>query len=239
MSQEEVIEVSEQFDKNNLPLDAIWLDIDYTDEKKYFTWNRKTYPDPEALLKYLEKNGRKAVTIIDPHIKVDDSYYVYKQCNENDFFVKNSNQTDYKAKCWPGASCWIDFNNPMAAKFYKELVKKFVLKNDNLHLWIDMNEPALFETNEGSMPKNVVHYGQWQHRDVHNLYGFYQSVNTYEGLLERPNVRPFVLTRAHFAGSQRFAAIWTGDNTADWDHLRISIPMCLTAALSGRYPSSG
>ncbi|RZC41617.1 Glyco hydro 31 and/or Gal mutarotas 2 domain containing protein, partial [Asbolus verrucosus] len=232
MSKEEVEEVSNKFDENKLPLDSIWLDIDYTDDKKYFTWDPKTYENPESLLKFLQKKKRKAVVIIDPHIKVDENYSVYTQCKKEGLFVNDINNETFTGQCWPGKSSWIDFFSPKARQYYSHLHEDFA-KAKNLHIWNDMNEPALFETKENSMPKNVVHYGNWKHRDVHNLYGFYQTMATYEGLLKRLNLRPFILTRSHFAGSQRFAAIWTGDNTAEWSHLRISVPMCLTASLAG------
>lgn len=100
-----------------------------------------------------------------------------------------------------------------------------------------MNEPAVFNAYEGSMPKDNVHYGGWLHRDVHNQYGFYQTMGTYQGLVARMNgtQRPFILTRAHFAGSQRYTAMWTGDNVAEFRQLDISIPMCLSEALGGTY----
>lgn len=233
MSQDEVIEVSDNFDEMELPLDSVWLDIDYTENKKYFTWNSETYPSPDKLLQYFENKRRKIVAIVDPHIKVDDNYFVYNHCKKENFFVKNPNGSTFLGKCWPGISTWIDFFNPKARKYYCELQHTFA-KFPNLHIWNDMNEPALFETKENAMPKEIQHFGGWQHRDVHNLYGFYQTMATYEGLKFRKK-RPFILTRSHFAGSQRFAAIWTGDNTADWDHLRISVPMCLTASLAGMH----
>lgn len=81
-----------------------------------------------------------------------------------------------------------------------------------------MNEPSVFSGPELTMPKDCLHEGNWEHRDIHNLYGFYQHMSTYHGLKHRENIthqRPFVLTRSFFAGSQRFGAMWTGDNAAN------------------------
>lgn len=98
-----------------------------------------------------------------------------------------------------------------------------------------MNEPVVFDQEEQTMPNNLVHYGGVPHRDIHNTYGFMQTMGTWQGLMDRSGgqKRPFILTRSHFAGSQRFAAIWTGDNLATWEHLKVSIPMCLSEALAG------
>lgn len=91
------------------------------------------------------------------------------------------------------------------------------------------------------MPRDVIHYGGVEHRELHNAYGYYFHMATANGLLKRGegNDRPFVLSRALFAGSQRYGAVWTGDNTADWDHLRVSIPMVLTLGLTGMSFSGG
>ncbi|KAF2905456.1 hypothetical protein ILUMI_00712, partial [Ignelater luminosus] len=140
--------------------------------------------------------------------------------------------------CWPGLSTYLDFLNPATQEFYSGLYTfdKFNGSTENTYIWNDMNEPAVFDDNkEKTFPKEVLHYGNVKHRDVHNIYGFLQTKGTYQGLINRSknNKRPFILSRSHFAGSQRYTAIWTGDNTADWDHLAASLPMCLSEALAG------
>lgn len=232
LSQDDVIQVCDNFDKHGLPLDCIWLDIDCTDGKRYFTWNPETYPAPDKMLQYLDKSGRKAVVISDPHIKIDSRYHIYSQCNKLEYFVKTTRNKTFKGICWPGKSAWIDFLNPKARQFYSRIIYDFA-KPPNLFIWNDMNEPAVYHTKDTTMPKSCIHYGNLKHKHVHNLYGFYQTMSTFEGLRKRKNLRPFILTRAHFAGSQRFAAIWTGDNVADWDNIRLSISMCLTESLVG------
>lgn len=156
--------------------------------------------------------------------------------NFKGYFVRNPTGTSFKASCWPGLSSWIDFFNPEALNYYSTLIAKFA-KNKNLHIWNDMNEPSIFGVHEKAMDRNCVHYEGWKHRDVHNQYGYYQTVGTYQGLIDRSNdeIRPFILTRSFFAGSQRYAAHWTGDNVASWEHLQISIPMILTEALCGMF----
>ncbi|KAJ8962386.1 hypothetical protein NQ318_018370 [Aromia moschata] len=147
---------------------------------------------------------------------------------------KNPDNTSFSASCWPGLSSWIDFLNPEALSYYSSLISEFS-QNKNLHIWNDMNEPSVFKAEEQTMNGSCVHHEGWQHQDVHNQYGFYQTIGTYDGLMERGEyqLRPFVLTRSFFAGSQRYAAHWTGDNVASWEHLKISVPMILTEALAG------
>ncbi|GJQ88220.1 hypothetical protein Trydic_g13212 [Trypoxylus dichotomus] len=237
VTQEEAETVVKEFDNYDLPLDVIWLDIDYTNGFRYFTWNYTAFPDPTGLQEFIDSTGRKVVLIIDPHFKVDNEYFVWVTATENNYFVKNPNGTDYQASCWPDLSSWIDYLNKDAADYYASLygMDKFTDVTDIVQFWNDMNEPAVFDVFEKTFPRDLVHYGGVIHRDVHNIYGLSQTVATYHGLLARYNYnkRPFVLTRSHFAGTQRYSAIWTGDNLASWEHLRISFPMCLTQAISG------
>lgn len=139
--------------------------------------------------------------------------------------------------CLLGTSSYLDFTNPDAKKYYASLFgyDSFPGTTQNTYIWNDMNEPSVFSIDEQTMPNDLVHHGGWLHRDLHNLYGFTQTIGTYEGLLARADnrLRPFILTRSHFAGSQRYTAMWTGDNVADWNYLKISVPMCLTEALAG------
>jgi alpha-glucosidase len=104
-------------------------------------------------------------------------------------------------------------------------------------IWNDMDEPSVFVPPTGTFPLDVVHDNDGQptdHREIHNVYGQLMSRATFEGLSRlRPNDRAFVLTRASFAGGQRYAAVWPGDNTADWTSLRQSISTLLGMGLSG------
>lgn len=234
---QEVEEVDEGFDRFNIPYDTIWLDIEHTEEKKYFTWDKRYFPDPLDMQNKIAAKGRKMVTIIDPHIKKDDNYPIYKSAQEENLFVRNHEGNEYEGKCWPGTSSWIDYLNPKARDWWADRFdyQHYQLSTPILHTWNDMNEPAIFEGPEGTMDKDAMHYGGAEHRDVHNVYGFYQHGSTYQGLLRRDkgNERPFVLSRAFFAGSQRHGAIWTGDNAASWDHLDISTPMLLSISVAG------
>ncbi|EYC26665.1 hypothetical protein Y032_0010g897 [Ancylostoma ceylanicum] len=235
--QKDVKEVHEGFDQHDIPLDVLWLDIEHTDGKRYFTWDKEKFPNPKEMIEDLTSKGRKLVTIVDPHIKKDSKYSVYADAKKEDFLVKKRDGSVYEGNCWPGDSVYIDFINPNARKFWADqfALDKYVGSTKDVYTWNDMNEPSVFSGPEVTMEKDLVHHGGLEHREVHNLYGFYQHQATYAGQLARTNgeLRPFVLTRAFFAGSQRTAAVWTGDNKAEWAHLKASIPMLLSLSTAG------
>ncbi|XP_050315758.1 neutral alpha-glucosidase AB [Anthonomus grandis grandis] len=234
--QDDVTTVVAKFDQNNMPVDVMWLDIEYTDGKKYFTWDPIKFSQPENMVNNLTSTGRKLVVIIDPHIKREGGYFVHEDALNYDLYVKNKDGGVYEGWCWPGSSSYLDFYNPATMDYYKKLYSLETFKGTSHDVWIwnDMNEPSVFNGPEITMPKDVVHYGGWEHRDIHNEYPLSQVIGTYRGLIDRsPHRRPFILTRGHFSGTQRYAAIWTGDNDAKWSHLAASFPMCLSEALGG------
>ena len=239
--QADVLGVNKGFDDREIPVDAIWLDIDHTNGLRYFTFDRQKFPDPVAMQKKLGQSGnRKLVTITDPHIKTDQSYHVYQEAHQKRFFVRTSideRSDDFKGHCWPGQSSWIDFANPAARSWYSSLFayKRYDGSTPSLFAWNDMNEPSVFSGPQLTLPMESGHFGGVEHRQLHNLYGFYQTMATFGGHLHRSDgkQRPFVLTRSFFAGSQRYAAVWTGDNQAQWSHLEGSISMLLMHSLGG------
>ncbi|KAF9412292.1 hypothetical protein BGZ94_001083 [Podila epigama] len=237
-TQQDVAEVDAGFDKHDIPYDVLWLDIEHTNGKRYFTWDEAKFPNPIDMQQSLSNKGRKMVTIIDPHIKKDADYHVSKQGADLNVYIKNKDgSSDFDGWCWPGSSQWIDFYNPKARDWWASLFKydTYAGSTKSLFTWNDMNEPSVFSGPEITIPKDVIHYGNVEHRNVHNLYGTMFHSATAQGLRERneTNQRPFVLSRAFFAGTQRYGAIWTGDNLATWEHLEIASPMLLTIGLSG------
>ncbi|XP_055303269.1 neutral alpha-glucosidase AB-like, partial [Sitodiplosis mosellana] len=178
--------------------------------------------------------------IIDPHIKATDTYWVHKDLTERGYYTKNKDGKDYRGECWPGTSGWPDLFNPDVRKYLADqyLLENFNATSKDVFIWNDMNEPSVFSGPELTMPKDNLHnteMGTYEHRVVHNLYGHMQLMSTFDGLVRRGagKLRPFILTRSHFSGSQRYAAIWTGDNTAEWGYLQASLKMCLSEAVSG------
>jgi alpha 1,3-glucosidase len=185
------------------------------------------------------------VVIVDPHLKADDSYHVFSQANAADLLVRSPDGTQpYIDKCWPGESSWLDYLNPSASEFWSSqfLFENFNGSTESLWIWNDMNEPSVFGGPEITMDKSATHWPEgygadkpiFEHREVHNMYGFLMTQATFQGqLAARPGKRPFILSRAFFAGSQRHVAVWTGDSMASWDHLKLVTPMLLALSLSG------
>jgi alpha 1,3-glucosidase len=244
VTDDDVRDVDRKMDKFKIPYDVIWLDIEYTDGKKYFTWDSHTFKDPIGMGKQLDEHGRKLVTIIDPHIKNEGGYHIVDELKKKDLAVHNKDGEIYEGWCWPGSSHWIDAFNPLAIKWWTSLFKYDAFKGSlpNTFIWNDMNEPSVFNGPETTMPKDNLHHNNWEHRDLHNLNGMTFHNATYQALLTRSKSeaprRPFILTRSFFAGSQRLGAMWTGDNEAKWEHLAISFPMILSNGIAG-FPFAG
>ena len=228
--------VDQGFDEQDIPYDVIWLDIEHTDGKRYFTWDPVKFANPQQMQEKLRSKGRKLVTIADPHIKRDSGYFLHKEATSRGVYVKDRDGKDFEGWCWPGSSSYIDFSDPAARTLWAEKVKNYQGGlHDVVYLWIDMNEPSVFNGPEVTMFKDNLHHGGWEHRDVHNLFGFYQHMASYHAQLGRTVTpsRPFILTRSFFAGSQRYGATWTGDNMGTWNHLAASMPMLQSLNLAG------
>lgn len=235
--EEDVSNVDAKFDEFDIPYDVLWLDIEHTDGKRYFTWDNLLFPNPEEMQNKLMAKGRHMVTIVDPHIKRDDGFPLHKEATQKGYYVKNAHGNDFDGWCWPGASSYLDMLNPEIRSWWADKFSLSSYKGStrSLYIWNDMNEPSVFNGPELTMPRDALHFGDVEHREVHNAYGYFFHMGSADGLLKRGggNDRPFVLSRAFFAGSQRVGPVWTGDNTADWDQLRVSVPMLLTLGLTG------
>ncbi|XWS44651.1 hypothetical protein CRYUN_Cryun15aG0066300 [Craigia yunnanensis] len=235
--EEDVENVDSKFDEHDIPYDVLWLDIEHTDGRRYFTWDKVLFPHPDEMQRKLAAKGRHMVTIVDPHIKRDNSFHLHKDATQRGYYVKDATGKDYDGWCWPGSSSYPDTLNPEIRSWWGEKFsyENYIGSTPSLYIWNDMNEPSVFNGPEVTMPRDALHVGGVEHRELHNAYGYYFHMATADGLVKRGegNDRPFVLSRAFFAGSQRYGAVWTGDNSADWDHLRVSVPMILTLGLTG------
>ncbi|XP_066150382.1 neutral alpha-glucosidase C-like [Euwallacea fornicatus] len=238
-TEEDVRGIVENFDKYNIPVDSVWLDLDYTVGCMYFTWNKTEFPDPVGLLDWVDSQaGRKMVVISDPHIKVDEDYEIFKNCKENNYFVNNKDGSNFVGTCWPGDSSWVDFLNPEARDYYASLHSYDVFPSTSAlgGFWNDMNEPAAFnDDEEKSIPYDTLHYGNVTHGEVHNIYGMLQVMATHQGLMERDEgqIRPFILSRSIFAGAQRYTAKWAGDTGGGYSYQRMIVPMTINSNLAG------
>lgn len=235
--QDDVRNVDLGFEEHDIPNDFIWLDIEYTDGKKYFTWDKIKFPQPREMISNLTVRGRQMVLIIDPHIKRSAGYFVHEDATSKGYYVKTTDNKDYEGWSWPGSSSFLDFLNPVVRDYWASnfALDRFEGTTLNVLIWNDMNEPSVFSGPEVTMAKDAMHFGGWEHREVHNAYALFNVMGTNKGLLDRGNgkQRPFILTRGFFVGSQRYAAVWTGDNMASWDHLKATIPMLLSLSVAG------
>lgn len=231
-----VLEIAEKYRDKNIPCDVIYLDIDYMDGYRVFTWDKDRFKDFKGMNRKLHEMGFKIVAIIDPGVKADKSYSVYSEGMENGYFVKTKDNKIFIGKVWPMSSAFPDFSRESVRYWWGDLNKKLIDAGVD-GIWNDMNEPSLFDTENKTIPEDAVHEGDsgiQSHREFHNLYGMMMDKGTYEGLLRaEENKRPFLLSRSGFAGIQRYAAIWTGDNMSLFEHLKLSIPMNCNLGLSG------
>ncbi len=232
-----VREIATNFREKQIPCDAIYLDIDYMDGYRCFTWNKTHFPDPKGLMSDLKKDGFHTVVMIDPGIKVDPDYEVYQSGTEIDAWCKRRTGEDMVGPVWPPECVWPDYTNPEVRHWWGMLYRELYLEQGVSGFWNDMNEPAVFKVHHMTFPDDVVHDfdGRWaEHKEAHNVYGMQMARATYEGLKKlQPAKRPFLLCRANYSGGQRYAALWTGDNVASWEHLAIANRQCIRLSISG------
>lgn len=251
-----VEEVVRQYRERDIPLDVIHLDIDYMSSYRVFTFDTKRFPDPQALTTRLAKEGVKVVTIVDPGVKYqppsispprgasakpelepqDSRYYVFDEGIANNYFQHRVNGDLFIPRVWPGDSVFVDFTKPDARRWWGDLHRAY-LNNGIAGIWNDMNEPADFVDQTGKNQMNVVSYDEGEnttHARNRNVFGLLMARATYEGLERlQPDRRPYVITRAGYAGIQRYSTMWTGDTNSSWDALELNIPMFTSLGLSG------
>ncbi len=232
-----VKQIASKFRKLKIPCDAIYLDIDYMDGFRCFTWDKKKFPDPKAMIQDLNKDGFKTVVMIDPGIKIDRDYWVYQEAIKNDYFCKRADGPLMQGKVWPGQCNFPDFTNPKVREWWAGLYKELMSEIGAHAVWNDMNEPAIMEVPTKTAPLDTRHDFDGHpcsHRKAHNVYGTQMVRATYEGVKKYvyPK-RPFVITRAAYAGAQRYSSTWTGDNVATWEHLWIANVQVQRMCMSG------
>lgn len=233
----EVKEITQKFRDLQIPCDAIYLDIDYMDGFRCFTWDKHHFPDPKRMVKELEDDGFKTVVIIDPGIKIDMDYSVFKEALDKDYFCKRADGPYMKGKVWPGECYFPDYTKPEVREWWSGLFKELIEDIGVKGVWNDMNEPAVMEVPNKTFPDDVRHDfdgNPCSHRKAHNVYGMQMARATYHGLKKYSYPkRPFVITRAAYSGTQRYTSSWTGDNVATWEHLWIANVQAQRMAMSG------
>ena len=214
-----------------VPCDAVWLDIDYMDGYRVFTWDTEAFPDVEGLLARLAEQGFRVITIVDPGVKAEPGYRIYDEGVARDVLCRTEGGDIYIGEVWPGDTAFPDFVTEEGRAWWGELNAEHV-RSGLAGVWNDMNEPAT-----GAIPPDRMRFdhGRRPHERFHNQYALLMAMGTDAGLrAAMPDRRTFVLSRAGFAGIQRHAANWMGDNQARWDHLWVSIPMAMGFGVSGQ-----
>jgi alpha-glucosidase len=243
MSADEVHDIADRLRSDHIPADVIWLDIDFQDRNRPFTVNPKAFPDLAGLARDLRQQGLRLVTITDLHIAAapDQHYAPYDSGVAGDHFLKRPDGSLFVGSVWPGPSVFPDFTRRETRAWWGSLYRDFVAAGI-AGFWNDMNEPSVFETPTLTMPLDTQHRiaepgfvpRSASHAEIHNVYGMLNSRATFEGQRQlNPDERSFVMTRASYAGGQRYAVTWTGDNSSSWNHLKLSISMLLNLGLSG------
>ena len=251
-----VEEIGRQYRAHDLPLDVLYLDIHYMNGYRVFTWDPQRFPDPAALTGKLAKQGIRLVTIVDPGVKYqplppgtapsasvepdrgpqDQSYYVFNEGLAKDYFLRNKDGSLYVGAVWPGKAVWVDFTREDARRWWGHLYGALINRGV-AGIWTDMNEPSDFVDSTGETQKNIVFDdlgAKTLYPQNRNTFALNMARATYEGLLAlQPDRRPFVITRAGYAGIQRYSTMWTGDNVTTFESVALNIPMFTSLGLSG------
>ncbi len=232
-----VMEVAQTMREWQIPCDAIYLDIDYMDGFRCFTWDEEKFPDPKGMVDRLRDIGFKTMVIIDPGIKVDKDYDIFNEGLEKGYYCRRPDGHFVKGKVWPGDCYFPDFTRPDVREWWAGLYKELIEDIGVDGVWNDMNEPALFEVESKTFPEDVLHDydgNLCSHRKGHNVYGMQMARATAEGVKRFANgKRPLIITRSGYAGLQRYSSVWTGDNIASWEHLWLADVQAQRLSISG------
>jgi len=236
MSADEILEVVKELRTRGIPADVMYCDIDYMDGYRVFTWDPKTFAKPAEFTAKLKKLNFNLVTIIDPGVKNDDQYPVCKEGKAQGMFVKKPDGQWFTGNVWPGECVFPDFTSARTRDWWAKW-QETLTETGVAGFWNDMNEPAVWNYPGGTMPHDIpfAYDGQWTtHARAHNVYGLNMARASHEGSrAAQPDTRPFIITRAAYAGVQRYSMVWTGDNHSTWEEFALSIRQCLNLSLSG------
>lgn len=234
----EVLTTAKTFRDKKIPADVMYFDIHYMDQYKIFTWNKERFPNPKRMLDEMDRLGFKSVVIVDPGIKVEKGYPSYEEGVKQNLFIKYPDGSDFIASVWPGRCHFPDFTNPQTREWWGQSFKGYIADGID-GFWNDMNEPASWGQKVPDLLEGYYEGVKANHRRWHNIYGMQMSRATYEGTRKLlGNKRPLILTRAAYAGIQRYSAIWTGDNRADDESMLLGVRLVNSLGLSGM-PNAG
>ncbi|KAK2946051.1 putative Lysosomal alpha-glucosidase [Blattamonas nauphoetae] len=251
-----VQDAMERYHKANLPIDVMWFDIDYMDEKRLFTTNPTLYP-PAEMKAFLEKEkaeyGVYSVSIVDPGVKIDTNYETYTSLLETGLYINESDGwTPLEGNVWPGPVIFPDFTNPAVQSWWTRQFDKFLGTVPFDGIWNDMNEIANFCNGYCDDTRQKQTF-PWQSVDIYKkqippesmlstgpyissraFYANQENIRTVDALKSlRPGLRPFVLTRSSFVGAGRVNVKWLGDDSGTYQDMKDSIAGVITSGLFG------
>lgn len=232
-SDKRVESIADGFAKYHLPIDVIHLDIDYMHGYRDFTWDTTKYQDPKKFVAEMRQRGIHLMPILDAGVKKDpDGYDIYEEGVKKGYFVEKTDGTVFVGRVWPGDAVFPDFGRPEVRRWWAKHIK-FFADMGACGVWNDMDEPASFD---GELPKDLIMSDgdkKSTHAKMHNVFGHLQAQAAYEGMKDATGKRPYVITRAAYAGTQKYSTVWTGDNQSIWSHLQLAIPQLTSLGMSG------
>lgn len=244
------------YEKKNLPLDYICMDIDYMNGFRDFTINEKRFPNFKNYVKSLKDKNIHLVPIIDAGVKIDDKYSTYLEGVKNNYFCTNLEGENFNATVWPGPTHFPDFFKEDTRAWFGQKYK-FLTDYGIEGFWNDMNEPSIFHseyTAKFSKKKAITKdekyfldgkYCEYKtffhnidgntvcHYDVHNVYGYFMTRAASEQLDKILDKRFLLFSRSSYIGAHRYAGIWTGDNKSTWFHLKQNVMMMPSLNMCG------
>ncbi|MGM0451596.1 MAG: glycoside hydrolase family 31 protein [Thermodesulfobacteriota bacterium] len=228
----EAVGVARGLREKDIPADVIYLDIHHMDRYKVFTWDQARFPAPGRLIETLKQMDFRVVVIVDPGIKIETGYAPYESAKKRRLFLQYPDGTDYAGEVWPGWCHFPDFTNPETRRWWQKWLTTYTALGIE-GIWCDMNEPAAWGHRVPDLVEFAWEGGGAAHRKARNVYGMQMAKATWEGVAAAVKKRPFVLSRSGFAGIQRYAAVWTGDNVADDAHMLADVRLVNSMGLSG------
>ncbi|XP_055955044.1 lysosomal alpha-glucosidase isoform X1 [Patella vulgata] len=246
----ETLGVVNRIGKYGIPQDTQWNDLDYMDSRRDFTTNLTGFGDQGAMVEDLHNRGMHYIMLVDPGISSTSKAGTYEPLDlglKMDIFVKDHNGKPLEGKVWPGFTYFPDFTHPNSQQYWTTIVKNFHDKVAFDGMWIDMNEisnfvigstsgcpdnnlenpPYLPDVNGGSLRANTICTSAQQHLstqyNIHNMYGYTETVASYHALQDIRGKRPFVISRSTFSGQGHYGGHWTGDNAATYHDMYRSI----------------
>ena len=232
-TEQQILEIGAEYRERGIPCDVLWLDIGHMNGYRVFTWDADKFPDAPKLIDKLKSEKLRLVTIVDPGVKVEAGYSVFEEARARGLFCRTDSGQLYIGQVWPGRSVFPDFVKPAARTWWADLTAQHIASGV-AGIWNDMNEPATGDVEPFGMrfDRDGANHS---HERYHNQYALLMAMSTHEGVRRAaPSLRTFILSRAGFAGIQRYAAQWLGDNCSEWDHIEMSIPMAMAMGICGQ-----